>query len=127
VSHATAAWLASRGLRPETPAWAVSIDLEDHEQAPTAHFNITIKHDGWSFSFEHGGKASWIRLADQTVVQEGDDFELMRSVPNLEKLGVLIGGLEQRFDVYFRRLHARIETTMPRAEPTIRLWVVACL
>jgi hypothetical protein len=127
VNRATAAWLASRGLRPESPDWRVSIDLDNDAQTPTAHFNISIDGEGWSFTFEHAGRASRIRLTDAPIIQEGDDFELMRSIPNLEQLGVLLTGLERRFDLYFRRLHARIESTIDRSEPTIRLWVVACL
>ena len=127
VNHATLAWLASRGIKPETDGWHVSIDLADRAEAPTARFNISIDPDGWSFAFEHAGKASRIRITDDPVIEEGDDFELMRSIPNLEQLGVLLSGLERRYDVYFRRLHAQIETSLTRAEPTIRLWVVACL
>jgi hypothetical protein len=127
VNRATAAWLASRGLKPETDEWYVSIELDDHATAPTARFNISIDAGGWSFCFEHAGKASRVRVTDDPVIQEGDDFELMRSIPNLEQIGVLLTGLERRFDVYFRRLHAEISTSIARAEPTIRLWVVACL
>lgn len=127
MNRATAAWLESRGLRPESDDWRISIDLDNDARAPTAHFNISLDDDGWSFTFEHDGKASRIRLTDAPTIQEGDDFELMRSIPNLEQLGVLLTGLERRFDVYFRRLHAQIDTTIDRSEPTIRLWVVACL
>ncbi|MEP6865243.1 MAG: hypothetical protein ABJE66_31785 [Deltaproteobacteria bacterium] len=91
MNRATAAWLASRGLRSESSEWRVTIDLENDAQAPTARFNIAI------------------------------------AIPNLEQLGVLVTGLERRFDLYFRRLHARSETTIDRSEPAIRLWVVACV
>ena len=117
----------SRGLRSESEQWRISIDLDNDARVPTAHFKITIDDEGWSFTFEHAGKASRIRLTDEPVILEGDDFDLMRSIPNLEQLGVLLSGLERRYDIYFRRLHARIETTLDRSEPTIRLWVVACL
>jgi hypothetical protein len=117
----------SRGLRTESTEWRISIALDNDARAPTAHFNITIDDEGWSFTFEHAGKASRIRLTDEPIIQEGDDFDLMRSIPNLEQIGVLLTGLERRYDVYFRRLHAQIETTIDRSESTVRLWVVACL
>jgi len=126
VNRATAAWLASRGLRADGP-WEVTIELDDHAVTPTARFAIAIDDEGWSFAFEHAGKASRIRITDDPVIQECDDFELMRSLPNLEQIGVLLTGLEHRYGVYFRRLHAQITTSIARAEPTIRLWVVACL
>jgi hypothetical protein len=105
----------------------VSIDLDTGTQAPAARFNVTIDSAGWSFTFEHDGKASRIHISDRPPVAEGDDFELVGSVPSLDQLGGLLTGLERRFDLYFRRLHAEIETDIARAEPTIRLWVVACL
>lgn len=127
MNRATAAWLAARGLQPETSDWHVSIELTDRATAPSARFQIEIDTEGWSFAFEHAGKASRIRATDDPAIEDRDDFALIRSLPNLEQIGVLVSGLEHRHDVYFRRLHARIETSLARAEPTIRLWVVACV
>ncbi|MGN6109899.1 MAG: hypothetical protein ACTHU0_32630 [Kofleriaceae bacterium] len=133
---AAAAWLSARGLlAPPSARWEISIALDALDRAaatafdPTSatRFHVAITSTEWGFYLCHGSHSSWIRVTDVPFVHERDDFRLLRHVPPLRDLGSLLQLIEDPLDVAFRRNHASIRSSIPGAEPTIRLWVAASL
>lgn len=86
-----------------------------------------MSENEWSLLLERGGNRSWLRVTGDSLaeISPRDEFTLMGQVPRLSELGALIGRIEMRFGVRFRRKYARLETNIVKAEPRIRPWIDA--
>lgn len=52
-----------------------------------------------------------------------DDHQLALATPSLKQLGTMVRHLEQRFNIFFQRHHAAIDTSLAGTEPIIRAWL----
>jgi hypothetical protein len=127
---ASASWLSSRCLCATAGGWEVTIALDatrggEVDEDTRLHVAITARE--WGVFFAHGGQTSWIRVTDVPFVHERDDFALLEQVPPLRQLGDLVGELEERYRLRFRREHAQIRSTLVGGEDRIRAWVITSL
>ncbi len=130
---AAQAWARARALSaPTLTPWHVEISLDVHD-GPATHdvdltrdtrFRLEIYSEEWGVFFCHGGRASWIRVTDIAFVHGRDDFGLLDIVPPLKDVHALLRTIEHQHDIAFRRDHALIRTNVPRAEASVRAWVL---
>ncbi|MEP6865245.1 MAG: hypothetical protein ABJE66_31795 [Deltaproteobacteria bacterium] len=120
-TRATSSWLRDLDLRP-TGSWDVAIDLDD---GAGAHFHIAIDPDEWGFRFERNGDLSWIRVRTAPMVHMRDDFGLLAITPGLRDLTTLVRAIEGRFQLRFRREHARTHTDLHDRDAMLRSWIAS--
>jgi hypothetical protein len=124
--------MVARGLSaPQLGRWHVTALLATGDQPPApdiddrrdSRFRIEIYSEEWGYFFCHGGQASWVRVTDIAFAHGRDDFELLAMTPALEDIGQLLGQIEVRHRMWFRREHALIITNVASAESAARNWV----
>jgi hypothetical protein len=127
-------WLSARSVGANgVLRWHAEIALdvidgpapEEFDEHVASRFHIDIYAEEWGFYFCHGGHASWIRVTDIPFVHGRDDFAVLSATPSLEHIGSLLRELEARYAIRFQRDRALVRTNVPRAEPSIREWVMA--
>jgi hypothetical protein len=130
---AAASWLSSRGLEPVEHKWDIEIGLSVGDRTaslgfdPTrdTRFQLQIYAEEWGFRFAHAGRHSWIRVTDIPFVHGSDEHALLSATPALKDIGAFVRDLETRHAVRFHRRHAAVSTTIPKAEPLIRSWLLS--
>lgn len=131
-AQATASWLRDRALAaPAIPQWHVEIRLGTTTHRPPTEldeqhdtrFHLDLYPLEWGVFFCHGGRGSWIRVADIAFVHRRDDFGLLAQVPPLRDIGRLLRRIEAEHQLAFRRDLAAIRTNLDSAEPAIRAWL----
>lgn len=129
-SMAAADWLRARGLRAHASSWFVDVVLDTVDRpaetlwtVSDSRFHLYIFPTEWSFFFCHGGRASWIRIADRPIVHARDDFGLVTQVPRLADVGGFLLALEERNHILFRRELALVRTNLENAEAPIKYWL----
>jgi hypothetical protein len=127
-------WLSARAIGAGALLrWNAEIALdvidgpapEEFDERTASRFHVDIYSEEWGFYFCHGGRASWIRVTDIPFVHGRDDFALLPVTPPLQELGSLLQELELRHSIRFQRDRALVRTNLPRAEPSIRAWVMS--
>ena len=130
---AAASWLSSRGLEPIDHTWDIEIGLSvaDHsaslvfDPVGETRFQLQIYAEEWGFRFAHAGRHSWIRVTDIPFVHGSDEHDLLSTTPALRDIGPFVRHLETRHAVRFHRRHAAVATTIPKAVPLIRSWLLS--
>jgi hypothetical protein len=117
---ASARWLRTIGMTPPMSEWSAELELV---ASPTTRFVIEVGHTEWSFTFDHVGRRSCIRVISLPAVYESDDFGLLRYTPPLLSIGQLVRRIEHEQSIGFRRSTACVHTTMPALVPDALRWL----
>src|SRR5687767_10426177 len=102
--------------------WYVEIELRPRRSDRAIELDLAIYGNEWGLVFRCDDKLSALRVTDEPFVHGRDDYNLLRELTTLDRIGVLVQALEDRHGIELDLVHARIRSNLGNAHAAVRRW-----